>query len=116
MVYVMVVITLPCQMQQPGRVCCGQRGTRLQTAPERCGLKVWIDPFWLDTKQDPHRAPYVQEAVLGPTFPSYNGFNPAWGQVSAEQLWGQAHADVIKNGMTAQAAVDKAFKRAEAIF
>ena len=89
------------------------------------GLGRWVpvipqivkdDPFWLDTKEDPHRAPYVQEAVLGPTFPSYNGFNPAWGQVSAEQLWGQAHADVIKNGMTAQAAVDKAFKRAEAIF
>jgi multiple sugar transport system substrate-binding protein len=89
------------------------------------GLGRWVpvmpqivkdDPFWLDTKEDPHRAPYVQEAVMGPTFPSYNGFNPAWGQVSAEQLWGQAHADVIKNGMTAQAAVDKAFKRAEAIF
>jgi multiple sugar transport system substrate-binding protein len=89
------------------------------------GLGRWVpvipqivkdDPFWLDTKEDPHRAPYVQEAVLGPTFPSYNGFNPAWGQVSAEQLWGQAHADVIKNGMTPQAAVDKAFKRAEAIF
>jgi multiple sugar transport system substrate-binding protein len=89
------------------------------------GLGRWVpvipqivkdDPFWLDTKEDPHRAPYVQEAVLGPTFPSYNGFNPAWGQVSSEQLWGQAHADVIKNGMTAQAAVDKALKRVEAIF
>ena len=36
--------------------------------------------------------------------------------MSAEQLWGQAHADVIKNGMTPQQAIDKAFKRAEAIF
>ena len=48
--------------------------------------------------------------------PAYNGFNPAWGQVNAEQLWGQAHADVIKNGMTPAAAVDKAFRRAETIF
>ena len=48
--------------------------------------------------------------------PAYNGFNPAWGQVNAEQLWGRAHADVIKNGMTPAAAVDKAFKRIEAIF
>jgi multiple sugar transport system substrate-binding protein len=89
------------------------------------GLGRWVpvipqivkdDPWWLDTKEDPHRAPYVREAVLGPTIPAYNGFNPAWGQVSAEQLWGNCHADVIKNGMTSEAAVDKAFKRAEAIF
>jgi len=74
------------------------------------------DPWWLDMKDDPHRAPYVRQAVLGPTVPAYNGFNPAWGQVSAEQLWGVAHADVIKNGATPAAAVDKAFRRVEAIF
>jgi multiple sugar transport system substrate-binding protein len=88
------------------------------------GLGRWVpvipslvksDPFWLDNK-DPHLAPYVREAVLGPTIPSFNGYNPAWGQVGAEQLWGVAHADVIKNGMTPAAAVDKAFRRAEAIF
>jgi multiple sugar transport system substrate-binding protein len=88
------------------------------------GLGRWVpaipeiaksDPFWLDPK-DPHRATYVREAVLGPTIPSYNGFNPAWGQVQAEQLWNQGVADVIKNGMTPQAAAEKAFKRAEAVF
>ena len=36
--------------------------------------------------------------------------------MSAEQLWGVAYADVIKNGMTPAEAVDKAFKRAEVIF
>jgi multiple sugar transport system substrate-binding protein len=88
------------------------------------GLGRWVpampqivkdDPWWLDPA-DPHRAPYVREAVLGPTTSGYEGFNPAWGQVTAEQLWGQAHADVIKNGMTPEQAIDKAFKRAEAIF
>jgi len=88
------------------------------------GLGRWVpaipqivkdDPFWLDPK-DPHRPPYVQEAVLGPTLPSYNAYNPAWGQVQAEQVWTGAIADVIKNGMTEAAAVDKAFRRAEAIF
>jgi multiple sugar transport system substrate-binding protein len=73
------------------------------------------DPWWTDPS-DPHRPPFVQESVLGPTVPQYNGFNPAWGQVNAEQLWGGAHADVIKNGMTPTAAVDKAFRRMEAIF
>jgi len=89
------------------------------------GLGRWVpvmprivkeDPWWTDGASDPHRAPYVQEAVFGPTFPSFNGFNPAWGQVNAEQLWGLAHIDVIKNGMTPAAAVAKAFKRIEEIF
>jgi multiple sugar transport system substrate-binding protein len=73
------------------------------------------DPWWLDPK-DPFRSQYVHEGVLGPAVPQYNGYSPAWGQVNAEQLWGNCHADVIKNGMTPAAAVDKAFRRAEAIF
>jgi multiple sugar transport system substrate-binding protein len=90
----------------------------------KVGLGRWVpaipqvvkdDPWWTDPA-DPHRAPYVTESVLGPTMSNYEGFNPAWGQVNAEQLWGQAHADVIKNGMTPEAAIDKAFKRAEQIF
>jgi multiple sugar transport system substrate-binding protein len=74
------------------------------------------DPWWLDDSKDPHRKAYVTEGVLQPTMAAYYGFNPAWGQVSSEQIWGQCHADVIKNGVTPAAAVDKAFKRAEAIF
>ena len=73
------------------------------------------DPWWLDPS-DPHRPQYVRESVLGPTIAAYTGYNPAWGQVNAEQLWGNCHADVIKNGMTPNAAVDKAFRRMEAIF
>ena len=89
------------------------------------GLGRWVpvipsivkqDPWWTDSKADPHRSAYVTEAVLNPTVAAYNGFNPAWGEVNAEQIWGGAHADVIKNGMTPAAAVDKAFRRAEAIF
>jgi multiple sugar transport system substrate-binding protein len=76
---------------------------------------VRTDPFWLDPS-DTHRPPYVRECLLGPTVPSYNGYNAAWGQVNAEQLWGQAHAAVLKNGLTPAAAVDRAFRRAEAIF
>src|ERR1700722_3487261 len=89
------------------------------------GLGRWVpvipsvvkdDPWWTDDNIDPHRLPYVTEAVLSPTIPAYNGFNPAIGQVNAEQLWGVCHADVIKNGMTPAQAVDKCFKRVEAIF
>jgi multiple sugar transport system substrate-binding protein len=74
------------------------------------------DPWWLDESSDPHRAPYIRECVLSPTMAAFNGYNPAWGQVSAEQLWGVAEVDVVKNKMTPAAAVDKAFHRAEDIF
>ncbi|HVY16038.1 MAG TPA: ABC transporter substrate-binding protein [Rhodopila sp.] len=88
------------------------------------GLGRWVpaipdlvkqDPFWLDPS-DPHRQPYVTEAVINPTIPAFEGYNPAWGRVAAEQLWGQAHADVIKNGMTPEEATAKALKRAQEIF
>jgi multiple sugar transport system substrate-binding protein len=88
------------------------------------GLGRWIpaipqavkdDPWWMDSGQ-PCLKPYVEEAVINPTMPVYEGFTPAWGQVDAEQIWGQAHADVIKNEMKVADAVDKAFKRAEQIF
>ena len=97
---------------------------KVMNANLKGGLGRWVpaipqivkdDPFWLSSEM-PCLKPYVTEAVLNPTVAVYEGFSPAWGQVSSEQLWGQAHADVIKNGMTAAAAVDKAFKRAEAIF
>jgi multiple sugar transport system substrate-binding protein len=91
----------------------------------KAGLGRWVpaipqavkdDPgFWLKSDM-PCLLPYVTEAVLNPTVPVYEGFTPAWGQANAEQLWGQAHADVIKNGMKVSDAVDKAFKRAEQIF
>jgi ABC-type glycerol-3-phosphate transport system substrate-binding protein len=91
----------------------------------KAGLGRWVpaigsivkdDPWWLEKSDDPHRSAYVREASIEPTTPVFEGYTPAWGQASAEQLWGQAHADVVKNGMKPQDAVDKAFKRAEQIF
>jgi len=90
----------------------------------KAGLGRWVpaipqlvkdDPFWLSTEM-PCLKPYVTEAALNPTVPLYNAFSPAWGQCDAEQLWGQAHADVIKNGLTPATAIDKAFKRCNEIF
>ena len=73
------------------------------------------DPFWLHSK-DPHRGPYLQETVLGPGVPDYGAYNPAYADVEAQQVWGQTYADVYKNGMTPEKAVDKAFKQIEHIF
>ena len=90
----------------------------------KAGLGRWVpamphlvkeDPFWLSTEM-PCLVPYVTEAVINPTVPVWEGFTPAWGRVNGEQLWGQCHADVIKNGMKVSDAIDKAFKRANEIF
>jgi multiple sugar transport system substrate-binding protein len=74
------------------------------------------DPgFWLDPKNEPLHA-YTTQGVLGPTIPPYEVFNPARAQVSSEHVFALAGIDVMRNGMTPQAAIDKAFKRAEEIF
>jgi multiple sugar transport system substrate-binding protein len=89
----------------------------------KAGLGRWMlpipeiaksDPFWL--KQDPHREAYTKLTLLGPTMPIFEVYNPAIAQVNAEHLFSVAMFDAIKEGMAAEQAIDKAFKRAEEIF
>jgi len=89
----------------------------------REGLGRWLpampslvksDPFWLDPA-DPHRPPYVREGLLSPAIPYYFVFNPGLAIANAQQIWGLAEADVIRNGITPEAAADKAFKQIESI-
>jgi multiple sugar transport system substrate-binding protein len=72
------------------------------------------DPFWF--KQDPHRTAYATETLIDPTLPLYEAFNPAMAAVNAEHVFSIAMLDVMNNGMAPEQAIDKAFKRAEAIF
>jgi len=83
------------------------------------GLGRWLpampdlvknDPFWLDPA-DPHRAAYAREGMLEPTVPNYPAFNPGYAEANAQQTWGTAAADVIREGMTPQAAAEKALNR-----
>lgn len=85
------------------------------------GLGRWLppypslvksDPWWLD---DPHRKPYTTEALLTDTLPNYPVFNPGWAEVNAQQVWGSAEADIIRNGADPKAAAEAAFKKIEAI-
>jgi multiple sugar transport system substrate-binding protein len=71
------------------------------------------DPWWF---ADPHRKAYVEQNILGPTSPDWFVFNPAWAEVRNQHVFGAAWADVMKNGMTPQAAAEKAFKWVEQIF
>jgi len=68
------------------------------------------DPFWLDPN-DPHRAPYARQGLLEPTVPYHSCFNPGFAEVIAQQVWGVAEADIIREGMTPQAAAEKALNR-----
>jgi multiple sugar transport system substrate-binding protein len=71
------------------------------------------DPFWL--KEDPHRTALTAQTLFGPTIPVYEARNPGMGPVGVENVMMRAVINVMKNGMTPQAAIDAAFKRVEAI-
>ena len=73
------------------------------------------DPWWLDPK-DPHRGPYVQQGLLGPTLSTFWTFNPAYARVQNEHVWPTAWSDIMQNGTKPEAAAQKAFKRVEEIF
>src|SRR6266436_700630 len=73
------------------------------------------DPWWLDPK-DPHRVAYVQQCLLSPTMAQFWVFNPAYAQVQNEHVFPNGWIDIMKDGMTPQAATEKAFKRVAEIF
>ena len=74
---------------------------------------VKADRWWFD---DPHRAAYTTQGLLGRTVPQYWVFNPAYAQIQNEHVWMQGWMDIIQGGATPQAAAEKAFKRVEEIF
>jgi len=89
------------------------------------GLGRWLpvypdlvkDSWWTDTKLDPHRKPYVDQAFGGRELvPFYFVYNPAWAQVRAEHPFNVAMHDVTQGKITSTEAVDKAFKRIDEIF
>jgi multiple sugar transport system substrate-binding protein len=71
------------------------------------------DPWWFE---DPHRKAYVNSGLLGPTLPDFFTYNPAWAHVRNAQVWGTARTDILVQGMTPKAAVEKAFKQIEESF
>ena len=74
---------------------------------------VKTDPFWLSG--DKHVAPYAKEGVIDPTVANYPAFNPGYAEANAQQVWGTAAAEVIRDGATPQAAAEKALARIGAI-
>jgi multiple sugar transport system substrate-binding protein len=71
--------------------------------------------YWLDPKNEPLQA-YTKQGIYGPTIPPYEVYNPARAEVSNQRVFALAILDVINNGVTPEASVDKAFRRTEDIF
>ena len=85
----------------------------------KAGLARWLpvypdviksDPWWTDPK-DPHRLAYVTQGVLGATVPYHYCFNPGWSEANAAQTWGAAHASVVRDNVSPEAAAETALKR-----
>jgi hypothetical protein len=54
--------------------------------------------------------------LFAPTIPVFEARNPGMAPLGAENAMMRAVINVMKNGMSPQAAVEQAFKRAETIF
>lgn len=89
----------------------------------KSGLARWLpaipsivkdDPWWTDPK-DPHRLAYVTQGVLSETLPRHYAYNPGMSEANAAQIWGTAHASVIRDGVSPEAAAETALKRIGAI-
>jgi hypothetical protein len=48
---------------------------------------------------------------LEPTVPSYPVFNPGYAEANAQQIWGTAEAEIIREGLAPQVAAEKALAR-----
>jgi multiple sugar transport system substrate-binding protein len=89
----------------------------------KAGLGRWLptmpsivkdDPWWTDPK-DPHRLAYVTQGVLDETTLYHYFYNPGIAEANASQIWGSAHASVIRDNVTPEAAADAALKKIGAI-
>ncbi|MBP0018614.1 MAG: carbohydrate ABC transporter substrate-binding protein [Cyanobacteria bacterium SBLK] len=72
------------------------------------------EPFWNDPA-DPHISVAVRQFQTEKTRPSYQSLNPAYTDVQAENIWGQAIEQAIA-GRSPEEAVDEAIARIEEIF
>jgi multiple sugar transport system substrate-binding protein len=102
---------------------------RFLTQPENLGEYVkgslgrWFpvmeqlleDPFW-QAEDDPHIPVAVRQFTERETRPFYQVYNPAYSQVSAENVWGRAIGRVVVEGQSPEQAADEAIGRIKQLF
>ncbi len=76
---------------------------------------IEADLFWQDAA-DPHVSAVVETVMAGQTQPFQNVYNPAYGMVMEQNVWGQAVYDVAMNNMSAEEAATAAIAQIKSIF
>lgn len=76
--------------------------------------EVMADPFWAET-DDPHIAA-AYEQFQQETRPFQTSLNPAYGEVLAQNVWGNAIGQIIVGGASAEQAAEQAAREIERIF
>lgn len=77
--------------------------------------QIEADSFWQDPA-DPHVSTAIKTVTEGRTQPFYNVENPAYGVVMEENVWGQTIHAMAADGLTAEAAADRAIAQIQTIF
>lgn len=70
-------------------------------------------PFWNDPN-DPHIFVATKQFQKARQF--YTVFNPAYGEVQSQNVWGKALKSILKDGLSPQQAADQAIEEIEKIF
>lgn len=86
----------------------GSQGRYLPVMPE-----IFEDPFWQDPR-DFHISVAVEQ--LENTRPAYQAFNPAYGEVAAQNIWGTTMRLVAVENVPVEQAADQAIAEIERIF
>jgi multiple sugar transport system substrate-binding protein len=73
------------------------------------------DPFWLNPA-DPHISVVSKTIAAGKTHPFANALNPAYGVFLEENVWGTVLHQMAVEGLSAEAAADRAIARLQEIF
>ncbi|MEL6940839.1 MAG: ABC transporter substrate-binding protein [Cyanobacteria bacterium J06598_1] len=86
----------------------GAQGRYLPAMPE-----LFEQPFWTDPK-DKHISVAVEQ--LENTRPAYQVFNPAYGEVAAQNVWGTTMRKIALDNASAEWAADEAIAEIQRIF
>ena len=86
----------------------GAQGRYLPVMPE-----LLNDPFWKD-QQDTHISVAVEQ--LQNTRPAYQVLNPAYGEVAAQNVWGQIMNKIALGELDSNSAADEAIQTIQQIF
>ena len=86
----------------------GAQGRYLPAMP-----KLFDQPFWKDPR-DKHISVAVEQ--LENTRPAYQVFNPAYGEVAAQNVWGQTTRKIATDNISIDQAADEAIVAIQKIF